>query len=89
VSGRSTTWPACRAQALGQGFEDGASAFFGPLVVIDGGWNGEARQAVIGFAQTGRLLFVVHVDFEVDCDSLRRDEAIYASKTIERLARRE
>jgi uncharacterized DUF497 family protein len=89
VSGRSTTWPACRVQALGEGFEVAASAFPDSLAVVDAGRNGEARQAVIGFAQTGRLLFVVHVEFEDDCDSLRRDEAIYASKTIERLARRE
>lgn len=35
--------------------------------VADASRNDEARDAVIGFDQLGRLLFVVHIEFEGDC----------------------
>lgn len=38
---------------------------FDPLFrLVDAGRNDEARDAIIGFDATGRLLFVVHIQFE-------------------------
>ncbi len=34
------------------------------FVLVDASRNDEARHAVIGFDNTGRLLFVVHIEFE-------------------------
>lgn len=36
-------------------------------MLADASRNDEARDAVIGFDQLGRLLFVVHIEFEGDC----------------------
>lgn len=36
-------------------------------MLTDASRNDEARDAVIGFDQLGRLLFVVHIEFEGDC----------------------
>ena len=33
-------------------------------MLVDASRNDEARDAVIGFDLTGRLLFVVHIEFE-------------------------
>lgn len=68
-------------------FEDAVTIFADPLfVLVDASRHGESRDAVIGFDQSGRLLFVVHV--EVDDDDCIRivsarlaefaEEAIYA-----------
>jgi uncharacterized protein len=47
--------------------------------------HGEARNAVIGFDQLARLLFVVHIEFDGDCIRIvsarhaePHEEAIYA-----------
>lgn len=49
-------------------FEEAATVFADPLFVLtDASRNDEARDAVIGFDRSGRLLFVVHVEFEGDC----------------------
>lgn len=46
-------------------FEHAATAFFDPFIRMDdASRNDEARDAVIGYDLTGRLLFVVHVEFE-------------------------
>ena len=46
-------------------FEQATSVFFDPLFrLVDAGRNDEARDAIIGFDAQGRLLFVVHIQFE-------------------------
>jgi len=67
-------------------FEEAASVFFDPFFVLaDASRNEEARDAVIGFDSSGRLLFVVHIEIEGACIriiSARRaqpqEEAAYA-----------
>jgi len=45
-------------------FEDAAAVFADPLfVLVDAARNDEARDAAIGFGATGRLLYVVHIEF--------------------------
>jgi len=90
LAGNDFIWNAAKArtnrQIHGVGFEEAASAFLDPLmVVIDASRNHEARQAVIGFAQTGRLLFVVNIELEDACIRIisarpanAGDEEIYA-----------
>ena len=49
----------------GTTFEQAAEVFFDPLFrLVDASRNDEARNAVIGYDLLGRLLFVVHVEFE-------------------------
>lgn len=49
-------------------FEDAATVFADPLIVLlEASRNDEARNAVVGFDQQARLLFVVHVEFENEC----------------------
>ncbi|MEO8719446.1 MAG: BrnT family toxin [Burkholderiales bacterium] len=58
----ATTW-----RLRGIRFEDAATVFADPLLVlIDASRNDEGRDAVIGFDRIGRLLFVVHIEFEGD-----------------------
>lgn len=46
-------------------FKQATEAFFDPfLKLVDAGRNDEARDAVIGYDASGRLLFVVHVEIE-------------------------
>lgn len=46
-------------------FERAATVFFDPLFrLVNAGRNNEARDAIVGFDTDGRLLFVVHVQFE-------------------------
>ena len=46
-------------------FEEGAQAFMDPfLCVVDASPEDEARDAVIGMDEMGKLLFVVHIAFE-------------------------
>ena len=46
-------------------FERAAEVFFDPLFrMVDASRNDEARDAVIGYDVQGRLLFVVHIQFE-------------------------
>lgn len=50
---------------VGVTFEQAATAFFDPLLrLVDAGRHDEARDAVIGYDATGRLLFVVHIEWE-------------------------
>ena len=69
LAGKDFIWNVSKAQSYrqvhGVSFEEAASALFDPLlIVVDASRNHEARQAVIGFAQTGRLLFVVNIELD-------------------------
>lgn len=71
VGGSDFVWDADKAAANvhkhGIHFEDAATVFMDPLFVLtDASRNDEARDAVIGFDQAGRLLFVVHIALEAD-----------------------
>ncbi len=67
-------------------FEDAVTVFDDPMfILIDATRHDEVRDAVIGFDQTGRLLFVVHIELEgssIRIISARRaepaEEALYA-----------
>ena len=88
LAGNDFVWNAAKArtnrQVHGVGFEEAASAFLDPLlVIVDASRNGEARQAVIGFARTGRLLFVVHI--EIEAARIRIISARIASASEEEL----
>ena len=46
-------------------FPNAAEVFFDPLfTLVDADRNEESRDAVVGYDTRGRLLFVVHVEFE-------------------------
>ena len=46
-------------------FEQATAAFFDPfLKLVDAERNDESRDAVIGYDEFGRLLYVVHIEFE-------------------------
>lgn len=48
-------------------FEQATEAFFDPFFkLVDAGRNEEARDAVVGYDESGRLLFVVHIELEGD-----------------------
>lgn len=71
IGGNDFVWDADKAAANlrkhGIRFEDAATVFMDPLFVfIDASRNDEARDAVIGFDRSGRLLFVVHIELEED-----------------------
>ena len=72
IGGSDFVWGADKAAANrrkhGITFEDAAMVFFDPLFMLtDASRNDETRDAVIGFDQLGRLLFVVHIEFDGDC----------------------
>jgi uncharacterized protein len=83
-------WDAAKAASSwrqrGIRFEDAATVFMDPLLVLtDAARKDEARDAVIGFDQLGRLLFVVHIEFEDECIRIisvrpaeTHEEALYA-----------
>lgn len=51
-------------------FEQAATVFFDPFFMLaDASRNGEARDAIVGFDVTGKLLFVVHI--ELDGETIR------------------
>lgn len=70
----------------GVSFKDAATVFDDPMFILtDATRHDEARDAVVGFDRTGRLLFVVHIEIEGTCVriiSARRaeptEEALYA-----------
>lgn len=48
-------------------FEQAVEAFFDPFFkLVDARRNDEARDAIIGYDESGRLLFVVHIELEND-----------------------
>lgn len=68
----SFVWDARKAAANrvkheGISFEQAATVFFDPFFrLVEAGRNSEARDAVIGFDTSGRLLFVVHIEIHGD-----------------------
>ncbi len=71
-NGNLFTWDSDKAELNwrkhGVRFEEAASVFGDPLLVlVDAPRNDEARDAAIGFDATGRLLYVVHIEFELEC----------------------
>lgn len=66
LNGTTFAWNAKKAAANpgkhdGITFEHAATVFFDPFFrLLEAGRNDEAREAIIGFDATGRLLFVVH-----------------------------
>lgn len=72
LNGDTFVWDAAKAERNwrqhGVRFEEAATLFGDPLfVLVDASRKDEAREAAIGFDGTGRLLYVVHVEFEADC----------------------
>jgi uncharacterized DUF497 family protein len=90
IAGSDFVWDADKDDANWQKhrirFEDAATVFADPLfVLVDASRNDEARDAVIGFDRIGRLLYVVHIEFEGDCIRIisarpteLNEEALYA-----------
>jgi uncharacterized DUF497 family protein len=72
LNGTSFIWNAKKAAANpinhdGIRFEQAATVFFDPFFrLVDASRNDEAREAVIGYDEQSRLLFVVHVEIEDD-----------------------
>jgi uncharacterized DUF497 family protein len=70
LHGLTFVWNAAKAAANakkhdGVSFEQAATVFFDPFFcLVDASRNDEAREAVIGYDTTRRLLFVVHVEVE-------------------------
>jgi len=69
LSGDSFVWDSDKAERNlakhGVSFEEAATVFSDPLfTLVDSSRNDEARQAAIGFDSSGRLLYVVHIEFE-------------------------
>lgn len=63
-------------------FEEAVTVFDDPLFILrDGSRNDEHRDVAIGFSSTGRLLTVVHIEFEGE--SIRIISAWRASSTEE------
>jgi uncharacterized DUF497 family protein len=72
LNGSLFVWNAEKAEANwhkhGVRFEQAATSFGDPLLVlVDASRQDEARDAVIGFDANGRLLYVVHIEFDGDC----------------------
>lgn len=90
VGGNDFVWNADKAltnlRKHGIRFEDAVTVFLDPLLVLtDASRNEEARDAAIGFDLHGRLLFVVHIEFDgqyIRIVSARpaepQEEALYA-----------
>jgi uncharacterized protein len=70
LNGASFVWNEDKARANvaahdGITFERAAEVFFDPFFrLVDASRNDEARDAAIGYDSLGRLLFVVHIEFE-------------------------
>ena len=89
VGGSDFVWDADKAVANvrkhGIRFEEAANVFMDPLFVLtDASRNDDARDAVIGFDRSGRLLFVVHIAMEGD-DCIRIISARFAEPAEEAL----
>lgn len=69
LNGLTFVWDAHKAAANpvrhpGITFEQAATVFFDPLFrLVDASRHGEPRDAIIGYDATGRLLFVVHLEW--------------------------
>ena len=67
LGGNTFVWNATKGASNlrkhGVRFEEAAAVFDDPLfVLVDASRNDDARDAVIGFDASGRLLFVVHIE---------------------------
>jgi len=74
INGSTFVWSRNKAVANqrkhGVSFDDAATVFADPFfILLDASRHDEAREAVVGFDQTGCLLFVVHS--EVDHEFIR------------------
>ncbi len=73
LNGASFVWNASKASTNpgnhdGVTFEQAATVFFDPFFrLIDAGRKDEARDAIIGYDASSRLLFVVHVQIKDEC----------------------
>jgi len=72
LGGDSFVWDSAKAEKNlakhGVSFEEAAAVFSDPLfVLLDASRNEEARNAAVGFDVTGRLLYVVHIEFDAAC----------------------
>jgi uncharacterized DUF497 family protein len=73
LNGVRFVWNADKAQINirkhdGISFEQAATVFFDPFFcLVDASRNQEARDAVIGYDAFGRLLFVVHIEYDGEC----------------------
>jgi uncharacterized protein len=68
-NGLACVWDELKAKRNGQKhgvrFEEACEVFFDPLFrLVNASRNDEARDAVIGRDTRGRLLYVVHIEFE-------------------------
>lgn len=86
LAGNTFVWNALKARTNakkhGVRFEEATSVFFDPLfVLVDATRTSDSRHAAIGFDDSGRLLYVVHVEIEGDC--LRLISARRATATEE------
>lgn len=89
LHGVSFVWNATKAASNpirhdGITFEQAATAFFDPFFrLVDASRNDEAREAIIGYDATSRLLFVVHV--ELNGEAIRLISARLATSEERRL----
>ena len=88
IGGNDFVWDAAKAVANrrkhGVRFEDAATAFLDPLfAMMDASRNDEGRDAIVGFDNNGRLLFVVHI--EIEGDHIRIVSARRAERNEEKL----
>jgi len=73
LNGVRFVWNADKAQINirkhdGISFEQAATVFFDPFFcLVDASRHHEARDAVIGYDAFGRLLFVVHIEYDGEC----------------------
>ena len=72
LGGDSFVWDSAKAEKNllkhGVRFAEAATVFADPLfVLVDASRNDEIRDAAIGFDASGRLLYVVHIEFEGTC----------------------
>jgi uncharacterized DUF497 family protein len=77
----SSTKAAENQRKHGVSFEEAVTVFDDPLFVQDASRKEEPRDAAIGFSSTGRLLTVVHIEF--DGQSIRIISAWRASPAEE------
>lgn len=87
IGGTSFVWNKAKSltnlKKHGVSFESAATAFFDPFFRLeDASRNNEQRDAVIGFDDTQRLLYVVHIEIEGD---FIRIISAHRATTVERL----
>lgn len=90
IGGTDFVWDTAKSisnrRKHGVRFEDAATVFMDPLFVLtEASRNDEVRDAAIGFDHSGRLLFVVHIEFDGECIRIvsarhaeSHEEALYA-----------